>query len=326
MKGTNKEKRMFNNIIRFFSICSSVVVLLVTFTVAAQVDDDANPDGKKDPFSDQSRDLETSDEGTEDVPFNIGLFPYANINAYKDNPVNNFSWDVILGLNHKVRGVVMGAVSVVLEDTKGAQLGVFNFSKKLTGLQIGLVNYADEASENSATVGLINIVRKGGRHSLDIWTSDTSLINIGTKIGGNRVYAIWSFSLQPKMHSDIGDQDTVFWGPGIGIGFNIPIVNPWSIAIESHTMALFDDEPKISPVMPVGTMPDTITQLRLVGNYQINKLVGVYAGIAFNVYLGGKVLRNISYLPDSAIIKDPLSDGPVPGQVGIGFLVGVQLF
>ncbi len=348
------------------SICGFLVTFNASFSVAADptenedsaVQEEISPDSDNE-VSDEEQSpegedteaqesLEEPDTGSEEnvepqgekVPFNIGLFPYANINAYKTNPHNYFTLDFIVGLNHTVTGVALGAAPVVLKDIKGAQIGAGNLvlgemtgvqlgvinvgAGKITGAQVGLINYADEASENSGTVGLINVVRKGGRHSLDVWTSDATIINVGTKIGGNRVYAIWAFGLQPKIHPILGDEDSVLWGPGIGIGFNIPIVNGGSISIESMTFALFDDDPKIDSNNYVGTMPQTLTQIRLLGNYQINDLIGIFAGPAINVSMGAKNLDAVSYLPESATFH-VMPTAP-PGQIGIGFVAGAQIF
>jgi hypothetical protein len=290
----------------------------------------------------------------EKVPFNIGLFPYANINAYKTNPHNNFSLDLVFGLNHTVKGAAIGALPVVLGDMTGLhagmvnvvmgdttgfqvsgvnvdmgnmtgfQMGFFNVGMgKVRGLQMGLINYADEIGEDSATVGLINYARKGGRRSVSFWTSDVGMFNVGTRTGGNHVYGIWAFSLQPKMHPDEGVNDSMYWGPGVGIGFNVDIVSGWSVSFESITFALFDNEPKIDEDRPVTTAPQTMTQLLLLAFYQVNDLVGVFAGPAINISFGNKYLGAISYLGEGATFKE--FDVP-PGQMGIGFVAGVKFF
>jgi hypothetical protein len=286
--------------------------------------------------------VESEPEG-EHVPFNIGLFPYANINAYKYKPHNNFSLDIFVGMaesltgfalavgasvvNENVHGVQWGLVtSVAKKEVRGVQLGLVNVAGDVTkkSVQIGLINYSDTVG--NASVGLINIHKKG-KHTLDVWTTDFAIFNVGTKLGGDYVYSILGFCFQPKLHPD-NPEDSVFWGPIIGLGGKIPIKNGGFLALEWVIHLMFDDTPQLGEGRPVedwavATVPNVIQQLRLVGGYEINDMVTVFAGPALTINQGAVEIWGISYLPKGATFME--FDGS-PGQMAIGFAAGVELF
>ncbi len=280
---------------------------------------------------------DSQDEG-ENAPFNVGLFPYADMNAYRSDPVNNFSFDILAGYVYGIKGVELsGGVSIVRQDltgfqysglanvtlgeAKGVQMSTFNVAMKLKGLQIGLINYADEATENAATLGLLSFVRKGGRHSLDVWTSDVAIFNVGTKIGAKRLYTVLGFGLQPKVHPDYAT-DEIRWGPQFGLGGNIPLPDAWSLGLEAVYFIAFNDEPKFEIERATTTAPVIIISLKLLANYQFNNSIGVFAGPAIHIAMV-RPLSAISYLPDGATFH--LIE-TFPGSLGIGFVAGAQLF
>ncbi len=274
--------------------------------------------------------------GSEKVPLNIGLVPYANINAYKYDPHNNFSLDILVGISGSLTGVALaGGASVVNKDVYGLQWGLVTsvVKRKLMGVQLGLVNVAGEVSKRSVQIGLVNYsekvgnasvglinIHKKGKHTLDVWTTDFAIINVGTKLGGDYVYSILGFSFQPRVHSEL-ETDSVFWGPVIGLGGKIPIKNDGFLALEWLVHAMFDETPKIGKT--ADTSPNVIQQLRLVGGYEINDLVTVFAGPAININLGGVVIWEVSYLPKTATFE---KYDPPPSQIAVGFAAGVELF
>ena len=273
---------------------------------------------------------------SENVPFNIGLVPYANINAYKYDPHNNFSLDILVGISGSLTGVALaGGASVVNKDVYGVQWGLVTsvVKRKLMGVQLGLVNVAGEVTKRSVQIGLVNYsekvgnasvglinIHKKGKHTLDVWTTDFAIINVGTKLGGEYVYSILGFCFQPRVHSEL-ETDSVFWGPVIGLGGKIPIKNGGFLALEWLVHAMFDETPKIGET--ADTSPNIIQQLRLVGGYEINDLVTVFAGPAININMGGVVIWEVSYLPESATFVE--NDTP-PSQIAVGFAAGVELF
>jgi hypothetical protein len=273
---------------------------------------------------------------SEKVPFNIGLVPYANINAYKYDPHNNFSFDILVGISGSLTGMALaGGASVVNKDVYGVQWGLVTsvVKRKLMGVQLGLVNVAGEVTKRSVQIGLVNYsdkvgnasvglinIHKKGKHTLDVWTTDFAIINVGTKLGGDYVYSILGFSFQPRVHPD-NPEDSVYWGPVIGLGGKIPIKNGGFLALEWVIHAMFDETPKIGET--VSTSPNVIQQLRLVGGYEINDLLTVFAGPAININMGGTEIWGISYLPESATFAE---FDPPPSQIAVGFAAGVELF
>src|SRR5690606_12984618 len=86
----------------------------------------------------------------------------------------------------RLTGSQLSTVNVV-GSGRGAQLGLVNVSKgELAGVQIGLVNYADEAD---ASIGLVPITKKGGVW-VDLWTSDVQLLHFGLKFRARKTYTL----------------------------------------------------------------------------------------------------------------------------------------
>jgi hypothetical protein len=154
-----------------------------------------------------------------------------------------------------------------------------------------------------------------------VWTTDFAIFNVGTKLGGDYVYSVLGFSFQPRIHSD-NPEDSVYWGPVIGLGGKIPVKNGGFLALEWIIHVMFDETPQLGET--VSTLPNVIQQLRLVGGYEINDLVTVFAGPALNINIGGTDLWGISYLPESASFM--MFDDSPPGSIAIGFAAGVELF
>ncbi len=270
------------------------------------------------------------------VPFNIGLFPYADINAYKYPTLNYVTIDFIIGHTQSVHGVAIGgAASLIRKELRGVQIsGAFNFAQEVSGLQLGLVNVGKNVhgaqiglinianDVEGATVGIINLVNNG-RHSVDVWTSDTAVFNAGVKLGSDRVYSILGMALQPRVHSEYkGDEIT--WGPGLGIGVAVLQLDSFSVAVESITFIYFDEDNEIDKNI-VGTFPNALMKLRIVGGYAFNDMWTIYLGPTLNVNIGFRDLdRGISYLREGAIIYR--RDAAPPMQIGIGFVAGVQIF
>ncbi|MCP4197414.1 MAG: hypothetical protein GY762_09720, partial [Proteobacteria bacterium] len=77
--------------------------------------------------------------GSEKVPFNIGLVPYANINAYKYDPHNNFSLDILVGISGSVTGFTGAGLVSITSNVVGMQLGLAtNVARDVHGVQLGL--------------------------------------------------------------------------------------------------------------------------------------------------------------------------------------------
>jgi hypothetical protein len=109
----------------------------------------------------------------------------------------------------ELRGVQLGAVNIA-GSVNGVQAGLVNISRgEAKGLQVGLVNYAEEAD---ASIGVIPYTRKGGVW-FDLWTSDTQLLQVAVRFRARKTYSFLSAGVHP-----IGDESSRSISAGFGFG------------------------------------------------------------------------------------------------------------
>lgn len=175
------------------------------------------------------------------VPFNLSLFPPADINTWVRGPdLNHVSLGVIATRSHAVDGVSASVgFNLVIDRMRGAQIGFVNGAGELDGVQVGfvnvtrgggvgaqvgLVNVTDEhrgvlvglvnvAKDADVAIGLLNFIKRGIHH-VDLWATDTSLINVGVKFGARHTYTLLHASVDP-----FGD---AHGGVGVGLGVRLP--------------------------------------------------------------------------------------------------------
>jgi len=121
-------------------------------------------------------------------------------------------------------------------ETKRVQTSfLFNYAKKLSGVQIGLVNIADTSSGYS--IGLLNIVKKGGYHKLAISTNEVIPFNIAIKTGNSKLYSIITAGISPGSH-----HKAYAFGFGVGKAFTLSPKLALTTEFTSQTLYLGDWE------------------------------------------------------------------------------------
>src|SRR5690606_15286423 len=135
--------------------------------------------------------------------------------------INNFSRDKVSGMqiggiyNHSgetLSGVQLGGVAnYTNRETNGAQIagignisreevngiqvaGIFNYTKRLRGVQTGLINISD--SSECYSIGLIIIVFTG-YHRLSLSTYEVIGLNAAFKSGNSKLYSIFLGGYNP---------------------------------------------------------------------------------------------------------------------------------
>lgn len=103
---------------------------------------------------------------------------------------------------------VSGLVNVAAVNVAGSQVGgIANYSKKVRGVQIGLINVAD--SIEGAQVGLISYAGNG-MISLGARTDETFQGSIVFKMGLKKLYNIYQIGGH--------EGNNRYWAPGLGLG------------------------------------------------------------------------------------------------------------
>ena len=115
-------------------------------------------------------------------------------------------------------GAQTGFVNIAYKEMTGAQISFVNIAARRTkGVQIGFVNYADSA-ENLIPIGFLSIVRHGGYQAIEYGFTEFHPVNIGYKIGVEKLYTTFSLSYNPFE----GSSNKRF-AYGLGLGSIIPL-------------------------------------------------------------------------------------------------------
>jgi hypothetical protein len=217
------------------------------------------------------------------------------------------------GLINRVKGQtggmqLAGISNIAAEEMKGVQVSsIFNYTKRLSGLQIGLVNMADTSS--GYMIGLVNIVRKG-IHQLTVSSNEILPINLSYKMGNKKMYSIFLMGYSPGTNEKA-------YAYGFGIGNESRLSKVFSLTTELFTEQFY-----------VGDWENTAAVYRIQPALQlrVSKKVSIFAGPAFSVYFPeAKMKTTAGY--KSMFPQAGYHTFPVGGGYGwIGWNVGINFF
>jgi len=177
--------------------------------------------------------------------------------------VGNFS-------KEKVSGVQIAGVSNISNrEMNGVQIaGVINYTKKLRGVQIGLINIADTSAGYS--IGLINIIIQG-YHKLSFSANEIQNFSAAFKTGNSKLYSI----LQAGLNAS--DSNKVYsFGYGLGSELSLNKKKTLSINPELSCQYLY-----------LGSWDYTnlLNRFNLNLNVKLGKYVSLFAGPSYSVYV-----------------------------------------
>ncbi|MEM9328635.1 MAG: hypothetical protein AAGA85_23415 [Bacteroidota bacterium] len=212
-----------------------------------------------------------------------------------------------------------GGVNFAQGNVKGAQLSglanyiggevtgvqgsaLFNYAGTLSGVQIGLVNFAKEYKKGAA-IGLLNFV-KGGMNRFEISYDDIVAINGSYRSGTPFLYTILTAGIDP-------DKDR--WTYGVGLGTQYRISQRFFGNVEATTSSLMSLDERLD-----GTY--LMNRLNVNFGYTLFGNVALIAGPVLNIYVshpgddGEDPFGSI--VPDNTLFDDAGSDWAVNAWVG----------
>lgn len=115
----------------------------------------------------------------------------------------------------QVKGVqIAGFANVSFGETSGLQLsGFVNYTRRLKGVQVGIVNISDTTEGYS--IGLVNITRKG-LHEFSFFADEVSPLNFAFRSGNSKLYSILLAGLNTSYNNA-----SYYFGFGLGHRFRI---------------------------------------------------------------------------------------------------------
>ncbi|TLV04117.1 hypothetical protein FEN17_09295 [Dyadobacter luticola] len=171
---------------------------------------------------------------------------------------------------------VSSGINIVGAKLSGMQLGFVNYAKELHGIQLGIVNIADSSS--GVSLGLINIIRKS-TSNLTVSASEVAPFNVSWKMGTHKFYGILTGGV-----STGGSHSTYVFGAGIGREF-FPF-KKWGFFTEITSGNIFQ-----------GSWENmrSLFRLETAATYKLNKRLLVFAGPSYSICQNQASLKREGY-------------------------------
>lgn len=176
--------------------------------------------------------------------------------------------NVVAGDMHGLQGA--GFANVVAGDIQGMQMsGFINVGKRLSGVQLGFINYCDSVKTGSP-FGFLSIV-KHGYHKPEIFTNESFQGGIQYKTGTNVFYNIFSFAVHHTA-------SRTYYAWGYGVGTKLKLLNRSAINLDlsSH---------HINSGNTWTTHLNMLNKLSVTYSYGIFRNLTLFAGPSFNVFV-----------------------------------------
>lgn len=205
-----------------------------------------------------------------------GLFNNVNDNlnglqfstGYNNTKNNMEGWQIgTFNTAGKAKGAQLALLgNFTRKEVKGLQLaGIFNYAKKLKGLQIGLINVADSSSGYS--LGLINFIKKG-YHKISLSTNESIDFNAALKTGNDKLYTQLLFGKNLTHHQKLT-------ALGFGLGKDFKMGKHLSLNPEISSRYIYQGDWKYRNIL---------NRLDVNVGYRLGKWLALSAGPALNIY------------------------------------------
>lgn len=229
----------------------------------------------------------------------------AGIGNFANNGTTGAQVAGVLNVNRRnIRGAqIAGVLNVNFQETKGAQIaGVINYTKKLSGVQVGLINIAD--TSDGYSIGLINIIFKG-YHKLSVYGNEEFPFNAAFKTGNSKLYSILLAGVEPTK-----DNKAYTFGYGLGREFNLnkKLAANGEISVQHVYLGTWD-------------YLNVLTRMEAHLNFRLGKYLSVFAGPAVSLYYSEQTAKIPGYKHN---IRSMKTDDKVKGW--FGFSAGVNIF
>jgi len=186
-----------------------------------------------------------------------------SVKGFQAAGVGNFSKEKVSGVQ------IAGVANISNRELNGVQIaGVINYTKKLKGVQIGLINIADTSAGYS--IGLINIIIKG-YHKLSFSANEVENVNAAFKTGNSKLYSIL------KAGVNLSDSNKVY-SFGYGLGSELSLNKKKTLTINPELSCQY---------LYLGSWDYTnlLNRFDLNFNIKLGKYVSIYGGPSYSVYV-----------------------------------------
>lgn len=229
----------------------------------------------------------------------------AGIGNYANDNTTGAQIAGILNVNRRrMNGAqIAGILNVNFKEVKGAQIaGVINYTKKLSGVQIGLINIAD--TSDGYSIGLINIIFKG-YHKLSFFANEVFPLNAAFKTGNSKLYSILMAGVEPT-------RDDKAYTFGYGLGREFYLNSRFAVNAEIYTQHVY-----LGSWNYLNLLNRIETQL----NFKVNKYFSIFAGPSVSLYYSDQKTKFTGYKENIRSVSNGNSI-----RIWSGFTAGINLF
>ncbi len=217
--------------------------------------------------------------------------------------------NVNYGKSSKIQAA--GLINVSTHEVEGAQIsGLVNYTKKLKGLQLGLINVSDTV-EKGIPIGLISVV-KNGYYAFELEANDAFWVNATYKMGMPKLYNIFTVGYRKQEGKEM-------WGVGFGFGSVLPIREKWELNFDLTATHINENEWWTEDL-------NLLNRFKINVSYDLGKLK-IYGGPSLNVHVSQ--LKDEEGLPGGNLINPKMSfyhetHGETRTVVYPGFNLGIR--
>ena len=168
-----------------------------------------------------------------------------------------------------MKGVqIAGATNINAGHLKGMQIsGLFNFARKLKGVQIAPFNYVDSL-EKGIPIGVFSFVRNG-YIGVELTATESMYGVFSFKTGIRKFYNILSVGAAYR-------SNRIIWGWGYGLGGMIPLSETWDLSIEGLCYQMNEGEWFTNRL-------NLLNKLQVAASWKLSKTVTLVGGLSWNV-------------------------------------------
>ncbi len=214
----------------------------------------------------------------------------------------------LAGFTNFAQGDITGAQLSGMANYAGGEVkglqgsAFFNYAGTLSGVQVGLVNFAKEYKKGAA-IGLLNFVH-GGMNRFEVSYDDIVAINGSYRSGTPALYSILTAGIDP-------DKDRWTYGVGVGTQYRISQRFFGNVELSSSSLMSLDERLDGHYIM---------NRLNLNFGYSLFGNVAIVAGPVLNIYVSNPEEDGedpfLSIIPDKTLFDDASGDWAVNAWIG----------
>lgn len=220
-------------------------------------------------------------------------------------------------------GVQVAGLGNFSGKSYGLQFGPINYARRLSGVQIGIINISETASNGGLPIGILNFVKNGYNH-IEIGSHGDGYGELGFRSGTRSFYTSFLIggAWEYEYTSDVGEKkNRLDWRVGYGIGTTFEILSFLDLNTELVGYQLNRDDVWTDKLNIQGKFKTTL-------DFRITDGFGVFIGGAYNGYVTKHVDPDtgLPIIPIDVKLDRVEKEDDILMQTFFDFHFGVRIF